>query len=126
MATGLYALPPRGITVWALGAMALVRKLLRRRQFTLQAALSGLDEPPVLLLRQVSLLHRPVSQRTECKGRRPKTPLRLGCRPAGTSLMSLGVDYVVSKSLGWAFPNKVYATLEFRACRVTVVQPLQG
>src|SRR4051812_11223972 len=26
----------------------------------------------------------------ECEGRRPKTLLQLGCRPAGTSLMSLG------------------------------------
>ena len=29
----------------------------------------------------------------------------------------------VSESFGRVFPNKVYATLEFRACRVTVVHP---
>ena len=29
----------------------------------------------------------------------------------------------VSESLGGVFPNKVDATLEFRACRVTVVHP---
>ena len=34
--------------------------------------------------------------------------------------------YGVSNSLGRAFPNKVYATREIRACRITVVQPLQG
>ena len=68
----------------------------------------------------------PAHNDPEGEGRRSKTPLRLGCRPAGTSLMSLGVDYVVSESLGRAFPNKVYATLEFRACMVTVVEPLQG
>ena len=70
-------------------------------------------------------IHRPRND-PEGKERRSKTPLRLGCRPAGTSLMSLGVDYVMSESLGRVFPNKVYATLEFRACRVIVVQPLQG
>ena len=33
----------------------------------------------------------------------------------------------ISESFGRVFPNKVYATLEFRACRVTVVQsPLRG
>ena len=29
----------------------------------------------------------------------------------------------VSDSFGRVFPNKVYATLEFRACRITVVHP---
>src|SRR3954471_58635 len=36
------------------------------------------------------------------------------------------MDFGISDSLRGAFPNKVYATLEIRACRVTVVQPLQG
>ena len=41
--------------------------------------------------------------------------------------MSLDWDDTVSESLGGVFPNKVDATLEFRACRVTVVQsPLRG
>src|SRR3954465_8529205 len=40
--------------------------------------------------------------------------------------MSRRMGLGVSDSLGGAFPNKVYATLEIRACRVTVVHPLQG
>ena len=32
----------------------------------------------------------------------------------------------MSDSLGGAFPNKVCATLEIRACRVTIVQPPAG
>ena len=36
------------------------------------------------------------------------------------------MDCGVSDSFGRVFPNKVYATLEIRACRVTVVQPLLG
>ena len=68
----------------------------------------------------------PAHNDPEGEGRWSMTPLCFGCRLAGTSLMSLGVDYAVSESLGGVFPNKVDATLEFRACRVTVVQPMQG
>ena len=55
----------------------------------------------------------PAHNDPEGEGRRSKTPLRLGCRSTGTSLMSLGVDYVVSESFGRAFTNMVYVTLEF-------------
>src|SRR3954465_10763938 len=40
--------------------------------------------------------------------------------------MSRRMDCVVSDSLGGAFPNKVYATLEIRACRLPSSAPLQG
>ena len=60
----------------------------------------------------------PARNDPEGEGRRSKTPLHLGCRPAGTSLMSLDWDYTMSESLGGVFSNKVDATLEFRACRV--------
>ena len=44
-----------------------------------------------------------------------------------TSLLKSTMACGVSDSLGGVFPNKVDATLEFRACRVTVVQsPLRG
>ena len=44
-----------------------------------------------------------------------------------TSLLNFSMTHGVSESLGGVFPNKVDATLEFRACRVTVVQsPLRG
>jgi len=44
-----------------------------------------------------------------------------------TSLLKFSMTHGVSESLGGVFPNKVDATLEFRACRVTVVQsPLRG
>ena len=44
-----------------------------------------------------------------------------------TSLLKSRMACGVSESLGGVFPNKVDATLEFRACRVTVVQsPLRG
>src|SRR4051812_1536535 len=36
------------------------------------------------------------------------------------------MGYVVSDSFGGVLPNKVYATLEIRACSVTPVHPLQG
>src|SRR3954465_10213185 len=37
--------------------------------------------------------------------------------------MSHRMDCVVSDSLGGVFPNQVYATLEIRACSVTLVHP---
>src|SRR3954466_1128319 len=40
--------------------------------------------------------------------------------------MSRRMDCVVSDSLGGVFPNKVYATLEIRACRLPSSAPLQG
>ena len=44
-----------------------------------------------------------------------------------TSLLKSRMACGISESLGGVFPNKVDATLEFRACRVTVVQsPLRG
>ena len=44
-----------------------------------------------------------------------------------TSLLKSRMACGVSESLGGVFSNKVDATLEFRACRVTVVQsPLRG
>ena len=44
-----------------------------------------------------------------------------------TSLLKFRMIQGVSENLGGVFPNKVDATLEFRACRVTVVQsPLRG
>ena len=116
MATSLYALPPCGIMGMGPSAAYILSKALKDVQFSLAARSDHGGGAGI---------HRPLND-PEGEGRWPKTPLRLGCRPAGTSLMSLGVDYVVSESLGRAFPNKVYATLEFRACRVTVVQPLQG
>src|SRR3954469_23111811 len=41
----------------------------------------------------------------------------------GTSLMSRRMGLGVSDSLGGAFPNKVYATLEIRACSMNPVHP---
>ena len=44
-----------------------------------------------------------------------------------TSLLKFSMTHGVSESLGGVFLNKVDATLEFRACRVIVVQsPLRG
>ena len=44
-----------------------------------------------------------------------------------TSLLMSRIIHGVSERLGGVFPNKVDATLKFRACRVTVVQsPLRG
>ena len=44
-----------------------------------------------------------------------------------TSLLESRMIHGVSERLGGVFPNKVDATLKFRACRVTVVQsPLRG
>ena len=44
-----------------------------------------------------------------------------------TSLLKSRMACGVSESLGGVFPNKVDATLEFRACRVIVVlSPLRG
>src|SRR3954466_616230 len=40
--------------------------------------------------------------------------------------MSRRMGLLVSGSLGGAFPNKVYATLDIRACRLTSSAPLQG
>lgn len=62
----------------------------------------------------------------EYKGQGSKVPAYLGFGPADGLSVEPRWDYVVSDSLGGAFPNKVYATLEIRACSVTVVQPLQG
>ena len=44
-----------------------------------------------------------------------------------TSLLMSRKAHGISESLGGVFPDKVDATLEFRTCRVTVVQsPLRG
>src|SRR3954467_436147 len=40
--------------------------------------------------------------------------------------MNHRTDCVVSDSLGGVFPNKVYATLEIRVCRLPSSAPLQG
>ena len=81
MATGLYALPPRGITVWALGAMALVRKLLRHRQFTLRPA-PGLDGSSGHLSGQIASAS-PASLATHgVQGAKAQDPLVLSFRPA--------------------------------------------
>src|ERR1043165_4166922 len=37
--------------------------------------------------------------------------------------MSRRMDCVVSDRLSWVLPNQVYATLEIRACSVTLVHP---
>src|SRR3954463_7584369 len=62
----------------------------------------------------------------EYKGRGSKVPLCLGFRPADGLSVELEGWTVAYRIASWAFPNKVYVTLEIRACRVTVVQPLQG
>ena len=55
---------------------------------------------------------------------RVQSPAYIGYSPAD----DLSVDfrkmgYVVSDSFGGVHPNKVYATLEIRACSVTLVHP---
>ena len=62
----------------------------------------------------------------ERKGRGPKVPARIGFSPVDGLSVEPRMVYDMSDSLAGAIPNKVCATLEIRACRVTVVQPLQG
>jgi len=68
----------------------------------------------------------PARNDPECEGRGAQDPERLGCRPAGTSLMSLGrATSCRIASVGRILTRcvRVCATLEIRAYRVTVVHP---
>ena len=123
MANGLYALPPRGIRSMGSPAAYILSKALQTsavpraasRDWTAYSCNGGW----VCFSGQ----SRTVQEYT---GRGSKVPVYLGFRPADDLSVEPRLDYVVSDSLGGAFPNKVYATLEIRACRVIVVQPLQG
>src|ERR1044071_750367 len=124
---GLYALPTRGITVWAL------RVVVCPKALQTSAVLQPDRREAVLsyLLQQVCLdlllLHRTDSHRAGAwKGEGPRPPERIGYSPADglSAEPRMGCD--VSDSLGGAFPNKVHATLEIRACRLNSSAPLHG
>ena len=76
-----HALHPRGIMGMGPSAAYILSKARKDVQFSIVARSICIPEE----LRGIHLAHND----PEREGRRPKTPLPLGFRPAGTSLMSL-------------------------------------
>ena len=114
----LYALPPRGIMGMGPSASYVSSESFVRRPVqhcgTAGSAPSRTEVVPG---------SNPAHNDPECTGRWPKTPGRLGCRPAGTSLLSLGRTLLRVDHPRPGITQQVCPARCDRTCWVTVVHP---